>query len=107
MESFGSTLISQSFIQERIVRDAPSANSWAMEIHKVTTSGAGAGTLYTSMDKIIMVFCGIDGTSGADACGVDLDGGVYNSTTGLYAVPVAGANSTVYTIMILGNFEGA
>lgn len=106
MESTGTTLVGQFFDQERIVRDAPSANSWAREIHRVKTSGAGAATLYTRMDRIVAVLTGIDGTTAGNAPAVDCDGGVYDPVTELYAVPVAGANNTEYCVMIVGNFEG-
>jgi hypothetical protein len=107
MESTGSTVIHQAISQERIVRNSPSANSLAMEIHKITTNGSGVGAIVTKLDKIVACFSGIDGTTDGTAVSVDFDGGTLSATTDDWSYPVQGDNSTVYTVMVFGIFEGS
>lgn len=106
MRTIGTTVVFQTIDQDSIIRESQSNAHLYRELHKVTTDGSGDGTLYTSIDKIVGSSSGIDGTTNADCAAVDFDGGVFSTTDEQYAVPVKGAASTVYSIIIYGYHVG-
>ena len=56
------TLVSQSFEQERIIRDSPSAGAWVVERHIIPACTTGS-VIETKLDKIY--FCSFGGFDGA------------------------------------------
>lgn len=107
MLTTGTTVISQFFDQERILRDAPSAASRARELHRVVCDGSGDGVLYTNLGRIVGFESGVIGTTAGNAPALDIDNPTYDNTTEMYTVAVKGAASTTYSIVLYGNMQGA
>ena len=106
MNSGGTTLVSQFFMNEREIRNSPSGSSWAIEVHDVLCDGAGAGTIVTDMDKVHNVFVGLLGDTAGNMPAVDLDN-IATNADGRFEIPVAGVADTKYNFQLFGNFEGS
>jgi hypothetical protein len=109
MRSSGTTVVGHAFMNDRMIRNAPSGANYSIEIHEVTLDGTGAGTLVTAMDKPLGILVGASGaTASATLPSANLANKTVNADDDeLYDVTIAGTASLTYFIWLYGFYEGS